>query len=99
MLRNWRFWLGLVVSLFFLALAFRGVHPREAWQALSTANYLFIVPSLVSYFIGVWLRAVRWGILLRPVKDLGAVRLFPTVVIGYMANNVLPSSSSVCSMA
>ncbi len=91
MLRNWKFWLGLLISLFFLFLAFRGVKLNEAWQALSTANYLYIIPALVAYFIGVWLRAWRWRVLLRPVKDLSARRLFPTVVIGYMANNILPA--------
>jgi uncharacterized protein (TIRG00374 family) len=91
MLRNWKFWLGVVISLFFLALAFRGVKLDEAWQALSSANYLYILPALVAYFIGVWLRAWRWRVLLRPVKDLSANRLFPTVVIGYMANNILPA--------
>jgi hypothetical protein len=91
MLRNWKFWLGLIISLFFLALAFRGVQLDQAWQALSTANYLYILPALVMYFIGVWLRAWRWRVLLKPVKDLSANSLFPTVVIGYMANNVLPA--------
>ncbi len=91
MLRNWKFWLGLIISLFFLALAFRGVQLNDAWQALSTANYLYILPALVMYFIGVYLRAWRWRVLLKPVKDLTAGRLFPTVVIGYMANNILPA--------
>jgi hypothetical protein len=91
MLRNWRFWLGVVISLFFLVLAFRGVQLQEAWRALSTANYLFVIPGLVSYFIGVWLRSIRWRILLRPVRDATAGRLFPVVVIGYMANNILPA--------
>lgn len=91
MARNWRVWLGLVISVVFLALALRGVQLSEAWHALSTANYLYILPALVAYFIGVWLRAWRWRVLLRPVKDITANRLFPTVVIGYMANNVLPA--------
>lgn len=91
MLRNWKFWLGLIISLFFLGLAFRGVQLNDAWQALSTANYLYILPALVMYFIGVYLRAWRWRVLLKPVKDLTAGRLFPTVVIGYMANNILPA--------
>lgn len=91
MVRNWKVWLGVAISLVFLALAFRGVQLNEAWHALSTANYWYILPALVAYFIGVWLRAWRWRILLRPVKDITANRLFPTVVIGYMANNVLPA--------
>jgi len=91
MLRNWRFWLGVVISVFFLALSLRGVKITEAWAALKSANYLYLIPAFVSYFIGVWLRSVRWSVLLRPVKQLSARRLFPVVVIGYMANNVLPA--------
>jgi uncharacterized protein (TIRG00374 family) len=49
------------------------------------------VPALTMYFIGVWFRAVRWAILLRPlVPEVTSQALFPTVVVGYMANNVLP---------
>ncbi|HYH12106.1 MAG TPA: lysylphosphatidylglycerol synthase transmembrane domain-containing protein, partial [Thermomicrobiales bacterium] len=39
---------------------------------------------------GVWLRAVRWGVLMRPLGSISARQLFPVVVVGYMANNVLP---------
>lgn len=91
MLRSKRFWLGMIISVVFLALAFRGVQLEEAWQALAGANYLYILPALFVYFIGVWLRAWRWRVLLIPVKDISAGALFPTVVIGYMANNILPA--------
>ena len=91
MLRNWRFWLGLLISLFFLYLSLRGVKVREAIDALRSANYLYLIPGFVLYFIGVWMRSMRWGVLLRPIKSLTARQLFPTVVIGYMANNILPA--------
>lgn len=42
------------------------------------------------YFVGVWLRAVRWQYLLSPVKRLKAGQLFSYAVLGFMANNVLP---------
>jgi glycosyltransferase 2 family protein len=91
MLRNWRFWLGVLISVFFLYLSLRGVKLREAWDALRSANYLYLVPGFVLYFIGVWIRSMRWAVLLRPIKRLSAGKLFPTVVIGYMANNILPA--------
>ncbi len=37
------------------------------------------------------LRAVRWRFLLRSIKDFRIARLFPSVMIGFMANNVLPA--------
>lgn len=91
MWRSWKFWLGMVVSLFFLWLAFRGLRLDEAADALRQTNYLYLLPALAAYFVGVWLRALRWSVLLAPIKRLSANRLFSTVVIGYLANNVLPA--------
>ncbi|MBI4759245.1 MAG: flippase-like domain-containing protein [Chloroflexi bacterium] len=90
MFRKWRFWLGLVVSLAFLYLAFRQVDLASTWGAIQRANYLFLLPAVVVYFVGVWVRAVRWRYLLRPIKETSPSRLFPVVVIGYMANDILP---------
>jgi len=43
------------------------------------------------YFFGVWARTWRWHYMLRPIKAVSLVRLFPVVVIGYMGNNVYPA--------
>lgn len=91
MRKQWRFWLGLVVSLFFVLLVVRQVNDLSRSLALAQqANYWFLIPALALYFVGVWVRAVRWGFLLTPVKSIASPRLFPVVVIGYMANDVLP---------
>ncbi|HEX5414387.1 MAG TPA: lysylphosphatidylglycerol synthase transmembrane domain-containing protein [Chloroflexota bacterium] len=83
---------GILVSLFFLAFARTLVgNVGAAVATLTHANYWFLLPALVAYFAGVWLRAVRWRALLRPVAPLAVSRLFPIVVIGYMANDVLPA--------
>lgn len=85
-----KFWIGLLVGVFFLGLAFWGQDFNAIGKALSEANYLWLIPALVSYFIGVGIRAIRWHYLLGPIQKVSARRLFPVVVIGYMANNVLP---------
>jgi uncharacterized protein (TIRG00374 family) len=88
--RSWRVWLGFAISLGFLFFAFRGQDLGEIRDALRAVNYAYLVPALALYFTGVWVRAVRWSVLLRPVVRLQARRCFPVVVVGYMANNVLP---------
>jgi uncharacterized protein (TIRG00374 family) len=87
---NWKFWLGLIIGLVFLYLAFSGQDFNEIGNSLGQANYWWLIPGLVSYFIGVGIRAVRWHYLLGPIQKVSTRRLFPVVVIGYMANNVLP---------
>ena len=90
MVRTWRFWFGIAVSLVFLGLFFRKVDVGETLGILRDANYLFVVPAVLVYFVAVYFRTLRWRYLLRSLKPLGVGRLYPVVVVGYMANNVLP---------
>ncbi len=90
MLRGWRLWLGVAVSLAFVALALRGQDLGQVRRALGEADYRALPLALALYFAGVWARALRWRRLLAPVRALTARALYPVVVIGYMTNNVLP---------
>lgn len=89
-MQNLRVWAGFAVSIIFLYFAFRGQDIEAIQQALRRANYWYLLPALVLYFIGVYLRSFRWAYVLRAVRPMSARQLFPVVVIGYMANNVLP---------
>ena len=62
----------------------------EMWNTLKKANYIVIVPGLLAYFLGVWFRTLRWQVLLAGIDEIKIRTLFPIVVIGYMANNILP---------
>ena len=89
-MRSWRAWLGIAISAVFLYIAFRGQNLGDVRDALGEANLWWVPPALVLYFIGVWIRATRWSILLQPLARSSSRQLFPVVVVGYMANNVLP---------
>jgi glycosyltransferase 2 family protein len=92
LLARWRIWAGLGISLLFLLFVSRQVGSLAAVGAtLGRANYLYVLPALVLYFAGVWFRAMRWHFLLRPIRTISSARLFPIVVIGYMANDILPA--------
>ena len=59
-------------------------------DALMGANYVYVIPGIGLYLIGVWFRTVRWRRLLQHIRPIPTTRLFPVVVVGYMANNLLP---------
>jgi uncharacterized protein (TIRG00374 family) len=88
--RSWRAWVGIAISALFLYFAFRGQDLGEIRAALGDANLVFLLPALALYFTGVWVRALRWSVLLRPLVAVDGRRLLPIVIVGYMANNVLP---------
>jgi len=86
-----KFVIGMLVSLVFLYLAFRKVNYVELWQAVKGANYWFIIPNVILGIFTMWMRAFRWKYMVRPIKKVGLGRLFSSVMIGFMANNVLPA--------
>jgi len=86
-----KFWLGIGVSVFFMALLFRKLDFDQLWAALVTVDYRYILLAVVCTFTSYFLRAVRWHYLLIPEKRIPFASLYPATIIGYMANNVLPA--------
>lgn len=89
-MRSWKFWVGVVISIVFLVIALRGLDLQRFWETLQEANYWWILPGVGVYFIAVLVRTWRWHYMLRHIKPVPTLRLFPAVVIGYMGNNVYP---------
>lgn len=86
-----KFVIGILISLVFLYLAFRKVDAAGLWAALKAANYWYILPNVVLVIGSMWMRAYRWKFMVNPIKRVGMGSLFPSVMIGFMANNVLPA--------
>lgn len=87
-MKRWQTWLGILISIVFLYFALNGLKLGDAWQAAKTANYIWLLPGVAVYFIGVYIRAWRWHYLLRPLKKISTNSMFPIVAIGYMGNNI-----------
>ena len=85
-----KFWIGLGVSSLLLALFLVTIDLGAMVEALADANYLFVVPGIALYLVSVLFRTLRWQALLRHIRPIGVARLYPAVVVGYMANDLLP---------
>jgi hypothetical protein len=57
LMKKWPFWLGVSISILFIWLAVRGLKLNEFWEAVKQANYIWLLPGIAVYFIGVWVRA------------------------------------------
>jgi len=90
-MKKWHFWLGVLISILFIWLALSGMHLDKFWDAIKEAKYIWLVPGITVYFIGVWVRAWRWHYLLGPIKKIPTRTMFPITTIGYMGNNVYPA--------
>ncbi len=90
-MRRWHFLAGVAISLLFLYFALRGLQFGDVWETLKGANYLWLIPGVLIYLVGVIARAWRWHYLLRPIKSIPTTTLFPITAIGYMGNNIYPA--------
>lgn len=61
------------------------------FQKLGGAGYIWLIPGVAVYFVGVWIRAWRWHYLLGPVERIPTVEMFPITCIGYAGNNIFPA--------
>ena len=82
--------LGLLVSALFLVLLLRQVDLGEVWDALRGVEWPWLVGAAVPFALGLWLRALRWRLVLRSSVELTQGEATSLVVIGYAANNLLP---------
>ena len=90
-MKKWQFWLGVLISVFFVWISLRGLRLGEFWDVVKSANYWWIIPGIAVYFVAVWVRAWRWHYLLRPIKKIPTRTMFPITCIGYMGNNIYPA--------
>ncbi len=83
--------LGFVISALFLWLALRGLDMTHVWEYVRAAQWPWLIPALLAYFVTVAARAGRWLFVLRPLApNLTFSSLFGVVVLGYFGNNVYP---------
>ena len=90
MIASRKIWIGFAVSGLLLALFLVTVDLERMMEELAKANYLYLIPGIGLYLVSVFFRTLRWQLLLRHMRSIPARRLYPVVVVGYMANNLLP---------
>jgi uncharacterized protein (TIRG00374 family) len=83
--------LGITISLVALALVVRSVDLAAAGDALRSADLRWMVLLVAFITADVVLRAIRWKVLLRPVAVVSLRNTLSSLLVGYLANNVLPA--------
>ncbi len=89
-LKEKKFWIGFIVSVFFLWLFLRNINFQELGNALIHAQYWYLIPATFFLMISFYFRAWRWQIFLRGTKKVNIMKLMSPMMIGFMGNSVLP---------
>jgi uncharacterized protein (TIRG00374 family) len=85
-----------LISVVVLAIIFYVFYKMNMdWGVLASGfkqyDLFWLFPALVIYLIGYYIRGWRWVVLLAPVKQCRFNSLYPTLLIGFMMNNILPA--------
>jgi uncharacterized protein (TIRG00374 family) len=91
-MREWRFWLGIAISLVCLALVLWNIDFREVLNALQRANYVWLLPASLPYVGTIISKVLRWQLLFpHEHKSTRRQKLFSALMISYALNTILPA--------
>ncbi len=85
-----RFLISAIFGIALLLLFFWTTDLTQMISSLKRTNHFFLILGLAAYSVSVWFRTIRWRFLLLTNTQIKTSRLLPVVVVGYMANNILP---------
>jgi len=99
--KNWfirtaRFVLPLILSVIFLYIAFYNEDLNKIFAILSNASIFWIFVLLIAMLFSHYLRALRWKVILKSVKqDTSIINIFGAVMVGYGVSCVVPRLGEV----
>ena len=89
---DWKASLGLLISAILIWWVLRGVDFAEVWAAVGEARWGWLLAAVAVATSGFAVRALRWKLLLEPIRPgVGFRPRFAAVNIGFAANNLLPA--------
>jgi uncharacterized protein (TIRG00374 family) len=90
LLKSKRFWIGGVITIVTLGLAFQGIQFDKLLESFAQFNWVWL-PFLIAVFMLSYAgRAFRWQALFHPYQPRW-LRVFDMLNIGYLLNNVTPA--------
>jgi uncharacterized protein (TIRG00374 family) len=79
------------VSIVAIVLVFRSVDPARAADIIAHASPAWLLVVAAFLIADLILRAARWRALLAPIRDVPLGATLAYLLVGYLANNVLPA--------
>ena len=84
-------YLGLLVSLVCCIWVFQNLDWKALWKALTEVHPFWLLVTIVVFYAGIYVRALRWSLLFPEDKPVASHHLFKPLMVGFAFNNVLPS--------
>ena len=89
--RDWRFWLGILLSVASVAWLFFTTNWPATWAALKSADYGLVAAAMALNLSTIPLRSARWRLTFLPQKLPAFGRLTAIMLIGQAVNVIAPA--------
>jgi uncharacterized protein (TIRG00374 family) len=83
--------LGLLISALCIYLVLRGVDLGQTASLLGSVRLQWLALAVLCFGADLFFRALRWQCLITPIHRVPLRRLSAYMLVGYLANNVLPA--------
>jgi glycosyltransferase 2 family protein len=81
---------GIIASGLFLYFSFSGIEYIDIKNSFANVDYIFLLYSLIFFISNIFLKSIRWGIILSPIEQISQKYLFPITCVGNMAVIIFP---------
>lgn len=90
----------LALAILLLWISFKDINITDLWSVLKTANYWWLLLSLLMTVIAFLIRARRWTLLIQPLGYTpGVMNAYHAVTTGYFANLIFPRLGEITKCA
>ena len=74
----------MIITIVCLAIALWGIEWEQIQEGFQQANYSTLPILMGLLFCVFWLKAIRWRLLLQPLRKFQTKEVFPSLMIGFM---------------
>lgn len=85
-----KFLVGTILSVILFIWVLYNANLNTALSALKDVRLPFLLLGIIFHLSSFFLRSVRWSIILSPIKNIKARKIFSIIAISFMANNLFP---------
>jgi len=90
-MKNWRLWLGLIISAVFIYISLSQIKdPHAFFNSFRQIQLWTLIPTAVFYALVMVSRAWRWDYIMASQVKVRFSSSISGLIIGYAANNILP---------
>ena len=85
-----KLFISIGVSIIDLHYSFNDIDLNELLFYLSSSNFTLILLGMILLILSVFIRAIRWKMMIESIESIKINKLFSATMIGYFGNAVFP---------